>query len=67
MFNNKYIPFEVQAIWDKAEVKRSPAEWAFRFLWNQPEVDVVLSGMASMEQVIENLKTAERGHVTVST
>jgi uncharacterized protein len=57
------IPFEVQAIWDKAEVKRSPAEWAFRFLWNQQEVDVVLSGMTSMEQVIENLKTAEQGHI----
>jgi len=55
------IPPDVQAIWDKATVKRSPTEWALRFLWDQPEVNVVLSGMSTMEQVIENIKIAEKG------
>lgn len=36
----------------------SPAEWAFRWLYNQPEVTVVLSGMNSVEMVKENVKTA---------
>lgn len=36
----------------------SPAEWAFRWLYNQPEVTVVLSGMNSVEMVQENVKTA---------
>lgn len=41
-----------------AETGRSPAQWAFRWLWDQPEVTVVLSGMNSMEMIRENLETA---------
>ena len=37
----------------------SPAEWAFRWLYNQPEVTVVLSGMNSLEMVEENVRTAD--------
>jgi uncharacterized protein len=55
------IPSEVQTIWDSAEVRRSPAEWALRYLWNQKEVNVVLSGMSTMEQVNENLEIAGNG------
>jgi len=36
----------------------TPAEWAFRWLYNQPEVTVVLSGMNSLEMVEENVATA---------
>ena len=36
----------------------TPAEWAFRWLYNQPEVSVILSGMNSMEMVEENVHTA---------
>ena len=36
----------------------SPAEWGLRWLWNQPEVTVVLSGMNSLETVEENVRTA---------
>lgn len=61
------IPHEIQAIWDSALVKRTPAEWALRFLWDQPEVNVVLSGMSTMEHVKENLKIAADGHVNTLT
>lgn len=56
------IPPEVQAIWDEAEVKRSPAEWALRWVWNRPEVSVVLSGMNKESQVEENLRIADEAY-----
>ena len=43
--------------------QRTPAEWAFRWLWDQKEVTVVLSGMNSDEMVAENLATASTAHV----
>ncbi|QEN08223.1 aldo/keto reductase [Oceanispirochaeta crateris] len=60
MLARKEIPEELQAIWDSAEVKRSPAEWALRSVWNREKVSVILSGMTTMEQVVENLKTASQ-------
>ena len=45
----------------------TPAEWAFRWLYNQESVTVVLSGMNSVEMVEENCKTASEalpGHLT---
>jgi predicted aldo/keto reductase-like oxidoreductase len=56
------IPPAVQAIWDEAEVKRSPAEWALRWLWNHLEVTVVLSGMNREDHIRENLRIADEGH-----
>lgn len=53
-------PKAVQDIWDEAKIKRTPAEWALQWVWNQPEVSVVLSGMSSMQQVIENVESANR-------
>lgn len=38
--------------------KRTPAAWAFRWLWNQPEVSCVLSGMNSIEMIDENIRVA---------
>ena len=38
--------------------KRTPAELALRWLWNQPEVTCVLSGMNSIEMVEENCRIA---------
>lgn len=43
---------------EKYEIKRSPAEWAFRWLWDQPEVTCILSGMNSMEMLEENVRVA---------
>ena len=56
------IPSEIQSIWDQAPTKRTLAEWGLRFLWNQEEVDLVLSGMSTMEQVEENLRIADEGY-----
>ena len=53
------LPDSAKKIFDSYPIKRTPAQWAFRWLWNQPEVTVVLSGMNSMEMVEENLRTAE--------
>jgi predicted aldo/keto reductase-like oxidoreductase len=50
----------IQALWDKMPTKRSPAEWALRWVWDHPEVSVVLSGMRTMSQVVENVESADR-------
>ena len=49
-------PENVQALYDAFPVKRSPVEWAFRWLCHHPEVSVVLSGCNEPEQVEENLR-----------
>jgi len=56
------IPQDIQAIWDKAVPKRSLSEWALRFLWDQGEINTVLSGMSTIEQMIENIMMAEKGY-----
>lgn len=53
-------PKEIEAIWNKAKIKRTPAELALQWVWNHTEVSVVLSGMSTMEQVVENVKSANR-------
>ncbi len=56
-------PAVVKAVWDQADVDWKPAEWGLQWLWNQPEVSVVLSGMSTMEHVKENLTSAGRSGV----
>jgi hypothetical protein len=53
-------PDNIKAIYDQAQVKRSPAEWALQWVWDQPEVSVALSGMNTFQQVVENLASADR-------
>ena len=55
-----HIPQEVQKIWDMSEVKRSPVEWAFQYLWNRDDVDCVLGGMTSLEHVKQNVELASK-------
>lgn len=54
------LPQSAKKLFEKDGEKRTPAELAFRWLYNQPEVTCVLSGMNSMEMVEENVKTADK-------
>jgi predicted aldo/keto reductase-like oxidoreductase len=56
----KETPESVTKIWNEAPVKRSPAEWGLMWVWNQPEITMALSGMSTMEQVVENTEIAGR-------
>lgn len=52
------LPPKAKEIFHKTSPRRSPAEWALRWLWNQSSVSVVLSGMNSMEMLKENIRIA---------
>ena len=52
------LPETALHIFENYPIKHSPAQWAFRWLWNQPEVTCVLSGMNSHEMVMDNIQTA---------
>ena len=52
------LPEAVQTAFKIANAEMTPTEWALRWIWNHPEVSVLLSGMNSMEQVAENIKIA---------
>lgn len=49
---------DLKDIWERSGINRTPAELALRWVWDHPEVTLLLSGMSSMEQVKENIKTA---------
>jgi uncharacterized protein len=51
-------PPAVASVWERAQTKRTPAEWGLRWMWDQPEVTVALSGMNDEAQVEENLRIA---------
>ncbi len=60
-------PENVQALYDAFPVKRSPVEWAFRWLCNHPQIATVLSGCNEPEQIDDNLRifdTVEPGIMT---
>ena len=52
------LPEEAKKIIANYKITHTPAQWAFRWLWNQPEVTVVLSGMNTEEMVLDNVHTA---------
>jgi predicted aldo/keto reductase-like oxidoreductase len=56
-------PKDILAEMERFPVRRSPAEWALQWLWDQPEVSLILSGMSTMAQVDENLQSAGRARV----
>lgn len=51
-------PAEIQKEMQNSEIKRSAPDWGLQWVWNQPEVSVALSGMNAMQQVEENLESA---------
>ena len=52
------LPKEAEAIFSAQQTRRSPAEWSFRWLWDQPEITVVLSGMNNLQMLRENCAAA---------
>jgi len=57
---SKEPPESVARVWESASRKLRPVEWALKWVWNQPEISVALSGMSTMEQVVENVAIAGR-------
>ena len=52
-------PPDIRTLMAEFPTRRTPAEWALQWLWDQPEVSTVLSGMSTMPQVDQNLAFAE--------
>lgn len=59
----KQLPEKAKKLFANYKIKRSPAEWAFKWLWNQPEIMCVLSGMNSLDMVKENVKFASTSEI----
>lgn len=56
---NPNVPEAIGNIWNQAVTKRTPVEWALRWVWNRPEVTLLLSGMNEEAHIEQNLKIAE--------
>jgi uncharacterized protein len=54
------IPQEVQTLWDTAAIKRSPVEWAMRWVWNHPEITTVLTGSSTLAQLQDHTRIADQ-------
>ncbi len=52
-------PPAVAALWETAPVPRAPVAWALRWVWNHPEVTLLLSGMNEESHIDQNLAVAE--------
>ncbi len=52
------LPEQARNAFHNCDPNRTPAEWGLRWIWNHPEVNVVLSGMSDEEQVEENIRIA---------
>ncbi len=53
-----HLPEDAKRTFGSYPIERTPAQWAFRWLWDQPEITCVLSGMNSDEMVLDNIETA---------
>lgn len=51
-------PGEARGIFEAADSSRTPAEWALRYVLNDPGVCLTLSGMSAMDHVVENIRVA---------
>ena len=60
-------PEPVRKVWDEAPGRPGPVDVALRWLWNKPEVSVVLSGMGTLQQVKENVASANASGVGTMT
>lgn len=53
-----HLPQEVMKAFSDYDPNMKPAEWALRWIWNHPQVNVVLSGMSDEAQVSDNIRIA---------
>lgn len=53
------LPKQVLDEFKSYDPNRSPAEWGLRWIWNHPEVTVILSGMSDEDQLAENVRIAQ--------
>jgi predicted aldo/keto reductase-like oxidoreductase len=60
----RMVPPAIEQLWDQATEKRTPSEWALRWVWNHPEVTVVLSGMNEESHIEENLAIANKAYLS---
>lgn len=60
------LPQEALDVLNATGIKRNPAAWAFRWIWDQPEVSVAISGMNRMDHLDENLRQARESDVPMS-
>jgi predicted aldo/keto reductase-like oxidoreductase len=51
----------VRSLWGRAPVPRTPAAWALRWVWDHPGITLLLSGTSSLEQLTQNVATADEG------
>ena len=61
------LPANALREFEAVKAGRSAAEWGLRWVWDHPEVSVVLSGMNDVSQIEENCRTASEslpGHLT---
>jgi uncharacterized protein len=56
-------PIEIRDSMSRFPIRRWPVEWALQWLWDRPEVSVVLSGMSTMDQVEEDLRFAANARI----
>ncbi|MHA1320457.1 MAG: aldo/keto reductase [Promethearchaeota archaeon] len=54
---------EIKEVLEASKIKRKMADWALQFVWNHSEVSVVLSGMSTMQQVSENIDSANSSSI----
>lgn len=50
------IPPDIQELWDGAPVKKSPVEWAMRWVWNHSQVSTVLTGSSTLDQIKDHTR-----------
>lgn len=53
------VPKDIAEIWNSSSVQRTPAQWAFKYLWDDEKISVVLSGMNDFNHVKMNIDTAD--------
>lgn len=61
------VPCEIMKLYEEYPVKRSAVEWAFRYLYDRPEIVTILSGMSNEEQLLDNIRIFENAKANCMT